>query len=606
MPSAVNELNVCFDALKKMLAAKKFEKFIHYCVFPNFKNIEPSTRIDFDFPITALVGPNGSGKSSVLTALYGMPKGYTTEEFWFSTAIDAIEEGDGLGAHRYYYGHFFDKARGIVETRKARVTKADRSSEYWEPTKATKGDGMSDVPNLKKKDLFPGRSLDRWNPVEKNVLFLNFKNELSAYDKYMYFGRSPNLDRIKSRQDRIRHDSKLLKNILDGVSINYYYNRPVIEENRLLTAKELKIVSHILGRNYEEARYIKHRMFGGVTTSDGISVIFRKPNVRYSEAHAGSGEVAVVNAVIKILSQPEYSLVLLDEPEVSMHPGAQHRFLKFLAEQAQENKHQIIFSTHSPELIRGLPDRAIKVLEERESGKFSVISETSSSLAFSSIGASLNQKLTIYVEDRIAKHVVEAALKLRFNRAECQVVEVKPLGSANTILSQRIPTFMLLEHAAIIILDGDKKPLQPIPHPDDIPLAQLEQKVKDLFGCVPQLGVDGNAGASDVAKKQKSLSEYLEWCQKNLYFLPGLCPEEIIINAVCRSKGSDLIALTDSNSAKNALYAEMEITESEIESADEIVYRLKQRLTDVVQHCEELNAIAAIIRPHISSLNSLQ
>ena len=141
MPSVASELNTCFDALKSMHSANKFEKFIHYCVFPNFKNIEPSTRIDFDFPITALVGPNGSGKSSVLTALYGMPKNYSTEKYWFSTAIDAIEEGGNLGQHRYFYGHYFNKTHGVVETRKARVTKADRSDEYWEPTKATKGGG---------------------------------------------------------------------------------------------------------------------------------------------------------------------------------------------------------------------------------------------------------------------------------------------------------------------------------------------------------------------------------------------------------------------------------------------------------------------------------
>lgn len=601
MPSAFSELSSCLNALNSMHAANKFDKFIHYAVFPNFKNIEPSTRVDFDFPITALVGPNGSGKSSVLTALYGMPKGYSTEKFWFSTAIDAIEEGGDLGQHRYFYGHYFDSIHGVVETRKARVTKLDRSDEYWEPTKATKKDGMKAVPLLNK--LFSGRSKDRWNPVEKNVLFLNFKSELSAYDKFMHFGREPNLDRIRSKQDRIRHDSRLLKRVLDGGE-NIYYGHPILDEDRFLTAKELGIVSEILGRSYEEARFVRHKMFGGVNPKDGISIIFKKTKVKYSEAHAGSGEVAVVSAVLQILNQPKYSLILLDEPEVSMHPGAQQRFLLFLARQVKEKQHQVIFTTHSPELIRGLPDNAIKVLEERDSGKFGVISETSSSLAFSSIGVSIKQKLTIYVEDKVAKHLVEASLKQHFQKAECDVIKVEPWGSASTIRAQRIPTLMLQDNAVIVILDGDKKPSKEIPKASDVSPALLETTIKELFEAIPELGVDGNAGASDAIKKQQKLADYLEWCRNNLFFLPGLCPEAIILNAILRGSGRDIFDAEDSDLAKDALYSEIGIVKSEIESSEEPIFRIKQKLSENVNSCPELKQIADIIKPRLKSLNS--
>ena len=54
--------------------------------------------------------------------------------------------------------------------------------------------------------------------------------------------------------------------------------------------------------------------------------------------------------------------ILLDEPEVSLHPGAQERLVEFLFEQIKKHKHQVVVSTHSPSIIRHLPPEAIKVM----------------------------------------------------------------------------------------------------------------------------------------------------------------------------------------------------------------------------------------------------
>ena len=74
------------EEIQTIKAAGKFENYINFIQFPIFKNLEENTRINFDFPMTVLVGKNGSNKSSVLTALYGAPKGKSTGEFWFSTS----------------------------------------------------------------------------------------------------------------------------------------------------------------------------------------------------------------------------------------------------------------------------------------------------------------------------------------------------------------------------------------------------------------------------------------------------------------------------------------------------------------------------------------
>src|SRR5271166_2242326 len=57
------------DALSGMLAVGKFEPYIRYIRFPRFRNLRDGTRIDFGYPVTALVGPNGTNKTAILRAV---------------------------------------------------------------------------------------------------------------------------------------------------------------------------------------------------------------------------------------------------------------------------------------------------------------------------------------------------------------------------------------------------------------------------------------------------------------------------------------------------------------------------------------------------------
>lgn len=124
-----DEIVALVDTVKKFKPGKPLKHYITHAVFPKFKNIEPGTRIDFEFPLTALVGANGIGKSSLLHALWGMPYGHSTSKFWFSTDLDPIEDNK-KDPQRYFYGYWHDGYGDVVETRKARIGK---KRDYWEP-----------------------------------------------------------------------------------------------------------------------------------------------------------------------------------------------------------------------------------------------------------------------------------------------------------------------------------------------------------------------------------------------------------------------------------------------------------------------------------------
>ena len=524
-----------------------FPGYITHIRFPRYKNMADGARLDFDFPVTALVGSNGSGKTSVLNALYGAPTRNSTGQYWFSTKVDPIEEGEGSPS-RYIYGHYNAAFKDVVETRKARVRKVRNGRQdpnYWEPTKETTGDQMVE-PDLPAAKKLVGRSKDRWNPVNRKVLYINFRKELSAFDKYFYFGKDPALfkpaegantaptsRRIATKMDQVRYDAGLLARVIEaGDTSVMYRNRKLATENRLLTKEELDIVSYVLGREYDEARWIRHRLFKG---DGGLSIVFKTKFGKYSEAFAGSGEVAVTSCVAQVLAADRGTLVLLDEPEVSLHPGAQERLLAFLTQMARKRQLQVVFSTHSPHLIAALPDDAIKTFHQSADGRFAVIPSTHPYAAFRRLGATGGNEVHVLVEDRLAQSVVQQALLRLEDDAERKVFRVDfPSGGAGAILKYRIPSLMDLPGHTLVLLDGDQRKLPVFEDPDQIPAADdglLEAKIFAATGVNPELSPDGGAGGVDQAQLTLGRRKYLAWIRTNLAYIPTTCPEELVLRA---------------------------------------------------------------------------
>jgi hypothetical protein len=96
---------------------------------------------------------------------------------------------------------------------------------------------------------------------------------------------------------------------------------------------ELESLCWIIGKKYKAVKYLRHREYGG---NWGSTVVFTTEALAgYSEAFAGSGEFAAAILVTRLLRAKAGSLVLLDEPETSLHPEAQRRMLMFVLERAR-------------------------------------------------------------------------------------------------------------------------------------------------------------------------------------------------------------------------------------------------------------------------------
>ncbi|MCO7515744.1 AAA family ATPase [Pseudomonas guariconensis] len=509
------------ETLEKFKPGKPLKSYITHARFPKFKGIEPGTQIDFNFPLTALVGANGIGKSSILHALWGMPFGYTTSKFWFATELDPIE-GSRKDPQRYVYGHWNESYNGIVETRKARLGSKE---DYWEPYRRSEADGMPPIPPEK----YDGKSKDRWNPVRRKVVYINFKMTFGSFDRYFYTDEGGDHNRSSMKLEATR-----LKRIIAENRQSYKHGpRQKLFENRPLTEEELFHVSNILGREYKSAQLVRHSLYPGNRGQD-MSVVFKR-GLEYSEAFAGSGEIAAVSAVVQLLAAEKYSLILLDEPETSLHPGAQRALLKFLLEQIKLKYHQIVISTHSSDFLEGLPASAIKVLEDNGQQQTRALPHCSPYAALHRLGRQQPKTRRILVEDPLAEQIIMQAAK-GLDIGDQQAIEIKIApGGAESILKYHIPSAITSGDDIFVYLDGDKKKVEAFTDPSTVPPAdyyQLENLLKNEFGCAPHFLIPGGSGVEhNKAAKARSQLGYLDWASNRLAYLPKRCPEQILLDA---------------------------------------------------------------------------
>lgn len=513
------------DALSGMLAAGKFEPFIRYIRFPRFRNLRDGTRIDFDYPITVLVGPNGTNKTAILRALQGCPDQTNIGLYWFSTRLDPIGPGD---RHRFIHGYLAASVGEVVEAVKTRIARG-ANPDYFEPARPIVRDGMTPMPKLEPGEpLPPERTKTRWKAIQKNVIYLDFRSELSAFDKYFY--HTPLTKRVTSlteKKEFIRRRSRHLAESMAGRREHpYYRTERIIEAARELTRAQVDAISELLGRRYASITVLAHRYFD----VDGHSVLLHTSGLEYSEAFAGSGEFAVAMLVQAVTEAPAYSLILLDEPEVSLHPGAQRNLMSFIRAQAKTGLHQFVISTHSPEIVRDLPDEAIKVFQSNPSdGRVELISQKSDpSEAFFRLGVPSTETRHIYVEDALAGAIVERAIRLLGEGVHARV-KIEPLpGGAGSIQTRLIPALALSGTECLVFLDGDQRKPPP-PKSDEIADSALRPTIEAILGGAPQLSLSGGPAGHSPEEEAAQLRSITEWVRTHVAYLPGIDPESLLL-----------------------------------------------------------------------------
>lgn len=513
--------------MKKSLTV--FPNYINKITFPLYKNLEGNTSIDFKFPLTVFVGANGTNKSSVLRALQGGVRGITPGRYWFSTAMDPIEEGvefaevDNVQKYCFFY-EFVDSLNGndLKEVIKQRAPR-ENDPDYWETARPVLKYGMKRIEGGKRNKA-----------VDKNVLYMDLRLELSAFSKCFYLGLH-NYNGFASKRDYIRTQSKKLKNVVSEQKVTVLRNNSVQNELPItLNKEELDAISFVLGKKYTTGTLVRHKFF----ESWGYSVILNHTEFTYSDAVAGSGEIVAVRILHELFKVAENSLVLLDEPEISLHPGAQARLKYIILNLIKRKKLQVIISTHSTAFIGNLPDNAIKSFAlDPSTNKVNVKNSCYFYEAFQSLGQNIyDSRATIHVEDQLAVKIISKVIEeIDPNLLNHWNIIFSP-GGQSAIKNRTIPIYSTdLDSKNYVIFDGDQNTNYNYIDLDDLSLNELT--VKNLDAIIFEITnskidfvVDGNSSGGREDQKIELRKKYYNYFKENVFFLPLNIPEDMIWN----------------------------------------------------------------------------
>ncbi|WP_138504568.1 ATP-dependent nuclease [Nostoc sp. PA-18-2419] len=232
--------------------------------------------------------------------------------------------------------------------------------------------------------------------------------------KVLYIGVSSYLPKVETSDFTTRYPAEI--ELVSSISVEQH-----IKE---WTCK-------ILGKNYEN---IETHTFKLRKRTEKINSV-QHNQVNYSEPHMGYGEARSQYLIRVIESLPEKSLILIEEPEISLHPSAQYQLGCYLVDVTLRKGHQIFLTTHSEPLLSALPSQSRKYLEKTQNG-IRCLDGLPPSQAHSLMSDGYSKALVIFVEDEKTKSTAKAILAEIIRRIDpnfLSTVGIYPAGDCNTV-----------------------------------------------------------------------------------------------------------------------------------------------------------------------------
>jgi AAA15 family ATPase/GTPase len=403
-------------------------------------------RINFDFPVTALIGPNGGGKSTILGAIAILHKSIHPKTVFRKSRIG----DDAMDNWKIEYD-LIDKTVNPKGTLRAEVT---FQKDTWN------GIGISNRPV---KIL----GISRTVPALENATFA-FKKKLTTPDRpndntTISTKEVEDFNKIKREAERILGKGLGNFQILEvtfnttktHIQKQRTTSRQILDDGSIqIIKKEIDPIVSV--RTYEA----KHLVYVG-----------DNHGTRYSEFHFGAGEASVIRTVAEIETIPDNSLLLLEEIENGLHPLAVRRLVEYLMDVAKRKNLQTIFTTHSDYALAPLPSEAIwaSIDGKLEQGNLSIE-------VLRAVSGRVDKKLAIFVEDEFAKNWIEAIIREKLGDRIDEIGVYPVHGDGNAVKTHlgHLANPAIQFHSMCLI-DGDSK--------------QKEDETKGVFrlpGTVPE------------------------------------------------------------------------------------------------------------------------
>lgn len=164
---------------------------------------------------------------------------------------------------------------------------------------------------------------------------------------------------------------------VEDTIVNYYISMGVVKDLR---------PSEIISELQKFITDIFNEDFGLSFTISRIAiqtrqVFFENNNGKeVSINELSTGEKTLLSKILYLyFNDAKNQIILIDEPELSLHPAWQNRVLKLYENFAINNNCQIIIATHSPHIIGSAKNESIRVLQKNGEGKIEALDHFSQS-----------------------------------------------------------------------------------------------------------------------------------------------------------------------------------------------------------------------------------
>ncbi len=372
----------------------------------NIKNVKTA---DMCFPLErglfAIVGENGCGKSTIMLALSLMVK--TSSAHLLSNDAVSDDSAIEIQAGEKYDKWYFNPKRRELTTGKFYENKRNGRSTLRVSTH---------IEGFYEGSIFYGRRFDDYNIIDDFMKREDFRHLLIDADDYV--------------------------------------------------SEQLGFILHNDKRHYDGLKKICSRPKAKQHGFKGVPYFIEINGQIISQFKMSSGESMLIslidfinNVIIKNPRRKDKILVLIDEVELALHPGAIDRLVDYLGELVKTATADITiyFSTHSSELIRRISPRRIFLIENN-GGAIDVVNPCYPNYAIRNLYIPNGFDFVLLVEDELAKAIVEQVIRAN-NLAQSKLCCVLPAGGCNQMLKLHhdMVTYNTLGQGKkiISIYDGD-------------------------------------------------------------------------------------------------------------------------------------------------------
>ncbi|PGH19499.1 ATP-binding protein [Fusobacterium polymorphum] len=319
----------------------KIEK-VHIKNIKGIKNLELSFKKDNKIlDVIVLAGVNGSGKTTILEAV---------KDFFNNKNIN-FGDIEKSNVNLKIFFEDFEKKQ-IEEAEKSSIDNYEHklqdffsALQSYEYNRKNNGEYYSYL--IAKFFENPPKIIY----VPANNSFEEVKTETTTLSKEYKFINTINSNVIKDIPSYIATRRNYLANIEEDLTMKEVTNKVVNEINSIFDILELDV------------------KLKGFSKDEKTMPIFENSageEFDINDLSSGEKQLFLRTLSIKML-EPNNSIILIDEPELSLHPKWQQRIIEVYKKIGENN--QIIVATHSPHILGSVSNENIFILYRNENGK---------------------------------------------------------------------------------------------------------------------------------------------------------------------------------------------------------------------------------------------